>query len=259
MKRLLTIYLPIAILTLVICLPFLFPARLIWSTANSFAPQLIPAAITIGKRRYPISVTNVEGAFWQGSADLAIDNLPLGNISWAMQLSGSGAGPATRLNLTGPEHDLDALVSGSTRQLHISHLNGQINAAAIEPFSANAGLYPDGTLLIEEINIELENNWPTELSGRLDWSGGSVRYKNQAALATYTLPPLTGNIAMLDAALELDILTSDNALSVIETRLKPTGWGLVKVKRRFFDLAGKKWLAMDSANDIALEIEQKLW
>lgn len=261
MKRLLTIYFPIATLTLFVSLPFLFPARLIWSGINSYFLHSSTAdKINLGNSASEINLSNFDGVFWQGSVSIAINRLPMGKVHWEMQPSTLVDGHlGAYLTFKGPFHDFSGLFSGNFEYLQISQLDGQIQAEAITPFSSAYGLYPDGTLSIRDINIEIQRGWLTQLTGELSWDGGSFQYRNMDAKATYPLPPLTGLLSLAESVVTFEVLQTQGSLAVIESALQSSGWGKVSIRRRFFDLAGKKWLAMDSADDIALEVEQKLW
>lgn len=261
MKRLLTIYLPIAILTPIVSLPFLFPARLIWSGISSYVLNSSTAdTITLGESAFEINLSNFAGVFWQGSVSIAINKLPLGKVHWEIQPSAFIDGQlGASLTFKGPFHDFKGLFSGTGEYLQISQLNGQIEADAITPFASAYGLYPDGIVSIRDISVEIQRDWLTQLTGELSWDGGSIQYRNMDAKATYALPPLTGLLSLDASALTFEIIQTQGSLPVIGAALQPSGWGSVSIHRRFFDLAGKNWLATDSADDIALKIEQKLW
>jgi hypothetical protein len=261
MKRLLTIYLPIAILTLLVSLPFLLPARLIWSgiSANFFKSGS-GDNISLGESAFEIGLSNFDGVFWQGSVSIAVNNLSMGKVYWKMQPSALLDGQlGASVTFKGPFHEFGGLFSGNVNFLQIDHLDGQIGAEAITPFSSAYGLYPSGTLSIRDINVELQRRWLTQLEGELFWDGGPIQYRSMDARATYPLPSLTGVFTLVESKLELEVKQTQGSLMVLESSLQSTGWGAVSIYRRFFDLAGKKWLTTETADDVALMIEQKLW
>lgn len=261
MKRLLTIYLPITILTLLVSLPFLFPARLIWAGINSYVLKSASAdSIKLAESAFEIRLSNFDGVFWQGSVSIAVNKLSMGEVHWKMLpavFMDGQLGAAVTFN--GPFHDFSGLFSSNGEYLQINHLNGQVGADAITPFSAAFGVYPDGTLSIREINIEIHGRWLTQLTGEVFWGGGAIQYRNMDARATYALPPMTGLLSLPDSKLILEVVQTQGSLRVLEATLQASGWGAVKIYRRFFDLTGKEWLSTETADDVALVVEQKFW
>ena len=261
MKRILTIYLPIAILTLLVSVPFLFPARLIWSGINSYVLKSGAAdTIALPGSAFEINLSNFDGVFWQGSVNIALNKLSMGKLYWEMLPSTWAKGQlGASVTFKGSFHEFGGLFSSDGEFIQINHLDGQVGAEAITPFSSAYGLYPDGTLSIRDINIKFQGRWLTQLTGELLWDGGSIQYRNIDAKATYPLPPLTGILSLVESDLALEIMQTEESLIVIESTLQASGWGAVNIYRRFFDLSGKQWLATETADDIALTVEQKLW
>jgi hypothetical protein len=261
MKRLLTIYIPIVILTLLVSLPFLVPSRLIWSGISSYVLHSgTTDTVNLGGSAFEINLSDFDGVFLGGSVSIAVNKLSMGKVHWEVLPSAILDGQlGASVRFKGPFHDFSGLFSSNGEYLQISHLVGQVGAEAITPFSSAYGFYADGTLLIRDISIKLERRWLTQLTGEVFWDGGSIQYRNMNARATYPLPPLTGLLSLVESKLAFKVIQTQGSLLVIDSTLQASGWGAVNIYRRFFDLSGKKWLATETADDIALMVEQKLW
>jgi hypothetical protein len=219
-----------------------------------------PNGINLDNSAYQIKLTDFDGVFWRGSAGITVNNLSMGRVHWKILASALADGRlGASVTFLGPFHDFGGLFFSNGDYLQIDQLDGQIGADAITPFSSAYGLYPVGTLRIKGMDVELQRRWLTRLKGELLWDGGPVQYRKLDARATYPLPPMNGHLSMVDSELKLDVLQTQGSLMVLEATLQSSGWGAVSIYKRFFDLAGKKWLATETADDVALMVEQKLW
>jgi len=117
----------------------------------------------------------------------------------------------------------------------------------------------DGELSIASLNLNLEQNWLTLLSGDLSWNGGSIRYRTANARANYTITPLYGQLSLPKGLASLEVFDSASEQETLNVKLTQEGWATVTILRRFFDLAGKQWIKTETADDIALQLEQEIW
>ncbi len=260
MKRLLKTYLPVAILTIIIGLPFLFPMRFLWPHISStLLRSPSPDHIMLGQSAFEIGLRRIEGVFWRGSVDISLNKLPVGKVHWEIQPATLLEGQlGAYLTIDGPFHAFSGLLSSNGTYLQITQFNGKIEADAITPFSSTYGLYPEGVLSVENLQIELQKRWLSHLSGQLSWGGGAVQYRTMDARADYHLPPLTAFLSLAESDMVVEVFTTESQ-SVIEASLKSSGWGKLNIRRRFFDLSGKTWFDTTAPDDIALTLEQKLW
>lgn len=256
MKKVFIIYLPIIILTLLISLPFIFPARLI---ALALIPEWLASAGQQTNQR-ELTLTNLQGAVSEGSGDVLINSVPAGSISWTTDLSALLSSKLKlKLMLAGDDHLLQANVVADGEQLLLEDLHGYIREASVNPHSASLGLTLEGELKLSAINLKLHNGWLRGLTGNLWWSGGSIRYRAAHASANYQLESLSGELSLPDRTAFLEVRDTISAAEVLRVELTSDGWATVAILRRFFDLAGKQWIITNSADDIALQLEQKLW
>jgi hypothetical protein len=256
MKKVLVIYLPIIIITLLVSLPFIFPARLI---ALALIPQFTASQDQqVGQQK--IALSDIQGAIKEGSASVFYDALPLGTLSWNTELPALINGNArVNLTLTSDSHNLQARVIVNREQIRVEELHGYIRAPSVNPYSRTYGLALEGELKLASINLQLQNGWLDQLAGDLSWTGGTIQYQAANARATYQLSPLTGELSLPEHKARLRVNDASSAAEVLNVQLTDQGWATATILRRFFDLAGKQWIITDSADDIALQLEQKLW
>lgn len=256
MKKVFVIYIPIILLTLLVSLPFIFPARLL---ALALIPQLLAAP---GEQtdRQAVNLANLQGALNEGSADVLYDSMPLGLLSWSTDLASLLSGDVKlRLKLAGDSHLLEAIVVADTEQLIVEDLHGYVRAASVNPYSTPYGMTLEGELKLSAIHLRLENQWLRQLSGNLHWNGGTIRYRAANAAATYRLKSLDGELSLPEQTAILLVRDTNSTAEVLSVHLTSQGWATATILRRFFDLAGMQWIITDSADDIALQLEQKLW
>jgi hypothetical protein len=261
MKKVLVIYMPIILVTLLISVPFIFPARLIWVAAN--ARLLMPVESVSDETppgELPVSLSNIEGVFRHGSADIAFHNIPLGTLEWNIDLPALVNGQLkSHLTLESASHKLISGITVASNHISVENLRGQIGAESINPFTAKFGLKMDGVLSITSINLNLEQQWLTSLRGDLSWNGGSIRYQTTNARANYTLTPLHGELTLPEGLATLEVFDSASQQETLNVKLTQEGWATATILRRFFDLAGKQWIKTETADDIALQLEQEMW
>jgi hypothetical protein len=79
-----------------------------------------------------------------------------------------------------------------------------------------------------------------------------------AGTRVFDLPALVGEIRMRGQDINL-ILHPENPNQVlVDILVKPTGWVVVAVKARLFDVAGLPWPAGSSLEDTVLQFEEQL-
>lgn len=241
-------YLAVGFVTFVLFIVLFAPVRIIWQIfGDEYSSPLF-------------SLSRIEGTVWRGSANLTGKFLPPGKVAWQINPIDLMTGQLiTHLHIDGPFHQLAAAVSLGSNYLQISGFSGFIQADAINPLIDNYGFQVSGNLDLHDLGLHWKDNWIERLSGKLEWSGGTVKYTTYRSAQYYELPPLTGDLALQSAQATLDIEDKMHQLSVLAVQLDRNGWGKVVLKGRLFDLADQPWPITAAPDDVVMEVEEKIW
>lgn len=253
------LYLTVILLTLIVCFPFMFPTRYLEPQLNSMLANQFktPTQETGSHSKLIPIIGNIEGVLLNGSADVILAGIPLGNLSWRVRKTDLLTGNLVIvLHLIGDAQDLTATSSISADELLLSEVAGVLSADFINSFTDDYGIHTSGELNIQDMNLSFSNNWLVSLAGKLNWNGGIIRYSTSESTESYKLPALDGNLSLRNNAAALEINSHDSPTMSIE--LKQDGWLKISIRRLLFDLAGKHWIDSDSADDIVMTFEQKL-
>lgn len=241
-------YIFIALVSFLIFMVVLAPAGPIW---GMFSPQ-------VNQRIPDLRVLLVRGTIWDGSAELQYRLFPTSYLNWDTRgMALLGGSVETLVSLAGDGHDFKAHLEVSSGSLTLSDLNGELAASYINAVSEPQGLTFSGEIDVNQLKLVSDFRTLTEAGGNIHWNGGKVVSRTSAVgTQVFDLPALDGDFSMQGEDVVLDLHHESN--TIVDIRLKPTGWVTVKVKARLFELAGLPWPSGTSLTDTVLEFEEKV-
>lgn len=224
------------------------PAAPLWSFFGKDVGEKIPE----------LSISSIKGKVWQGQANLNYRTFPTSLLSWDLKTRALLQSTLDLdLKINGQSHSFKAKLKSHQGDFQIQNLVGSIDSDYINYVSESLGLTFTGTIDIQSVNLEGNQEKLHKADGHLVWSGGQIISRTIATgTQIFNLPPLRGDFSIntLNGGLQLDIY--DNEQILLEISLKPDGWAIVKIKVGLFQLAGLSWQG-DPNND-AIEIEEKV-
>ncbi len=206
-----------------------------------------------------LNVGNAEGRIWNGKVaaqyglfapvdvqwDLAATPLVLGQVAAAIDVSGNGL-------------DVSFLLDAEGNTASLSDGRGEIQGHYINQVSGQFGMDLSGTFTLTDIAIDLENNWPTRISGEITWPGGLINIDTPQQLHSVSLPPMRGLLSTAADALVLT-LYGETEEPLITLTLRRDGWAKAAVSFAFMALTEIPIPGQTSSgNGIALLLEEKV-
>ena len=234
----------IGALALLVCIVYMAPATLLAAALGDAGPARL---------------SHVQGSIWEGQAEAAYQDQPLGSLSWEFDAGGLAAGEAAfdwRLAAAG--HAL----AGSAR-LGFDGLDceakGTVRGAALRRILAPYWIEAGGDLQIERIDAQLDfDGKPRDVSGALSWNGGEVRYRLADEHYRIVLPPLAGRLETPAAKPELTVFAEGIDAPLLRLRLDADGWLDIGVTKMLTKLAGFPWPGNEPDHAIVIDVSERL-
>lgn len=246
MKRILA-YTSIALVTFLCVIVVFAPAATLWN--------LVKKDVT--GRVQDLQVLTVDGTVWQGDAMLRYREFPPAKLAWELSplsLLKQQAAIIAGLEGEGLQIDSNSLI---TRNGLVADGRGTINNSYVNSVSTRYGLTFPGELVIQDLSVQSDFRWISGIEGKLYWGGGQVLLQ-YAEPMVIQLPPLEATLSRApDNNLLMDVTQAGN--TVIQVTLRPTGWAIVDIRARLFDLAGlPRSEGLRPDNSVAL-LEEKIF
>lgn len=206
-----------------------------------------------------LNVFGVEGTVWAGEASVQFDQFPVSTLNWDLAVLKLFLGSViSDLSISGANHQIDGTVTLTSDNAIIETLRGKVGAYYINTVSTPQGLTLSGEFSGVDINLKSDLKWLTEATGKIEWPGGEITSRlNAGQSQTVILPPLSGNISLIDNVLWLHIHQSSAPL--VSIGVKPSGTASVTVLARLFDLAGLPLPGDADLDSPVLEFEERIF
>lgn len=221
---------------------------------------LMPArAIKLATDRVDgLALGSAEGRLFSGEAELVYRGQELGRLAWSLQ-------PGDLLDFQlGTDWKLqhrDYTVSGTaaagigTTELAAT---GIIDALAVNRFLAQYHISLDGMFEVDDIRVHVAAG-EIAAEGRLRWSGGRAVYRLSGATHDVQLPGMVGTLASAADQPELEVVTADESLPLLNIRLDAEGWAHIGVTARLTSLAGNPWREGDNQDAVVVTVSERLY
>lgn len=205
-----------------------------------------------------LSLGTAEGRLFSGEADLAYQGQDLGRMTWSLR-------PGTLLDLQlGTDWRIahrDYTVSG-TAAVGVGTTEfaatGIIDALAVNRFLSQYHISLDGMFEVDGLRIRLDAG-EIDAEGRLRWSGGRAVYRLSGENHDVVLPGMVGTMASAAAQPELEVVTADDSLPLLNIRLDAEGWAHIGVTARLTSLAGNPWRDGDNEDAVVVTVSERLF
>jgi len=247
-------YLLVGVLLILLFMIVRAPATLV--------PSLLPndAAITL---------TGARGLLWTGTGTLHLTNTAaigsvsdraLGEIAWRIAPEALLRGELG-LNLRWLEQGQDL-----TGELRIGRaryrltIDGEMDALHLRTLLAPYHIRLGGRLTLHAVALEAphrEQIVRSALTGRIDWSGGDVRYRLSGRDHDARVAPLAAHLGPGFAASLHE--TSDQELEILRATADTDGFARLTLTRRFMQIFGLEWPGTGAPTDVLLTLEEQLF
>lgn len=208
----------------------------------------------------PISLSHSAGTIWNGEANVEAHGHDLGRASWNFDPATLMQGAmGLRWRISGPSLSLAGKAQASPDTTDIS-ANGKINADFVNHLLSNYHIQLSGTFELNGVTLTFTDApYPRAAAGTLNWTGGPTRYRLAGEIENVTLPPMQAILSLTkDGHPQAETFTPNVPAPLIRTRLAPDGWLHIAVTRRFTTLAGQPWPTSGPADEIVVEVAEKL-
>ena len=208
----------------------------------------------------PISLSHAAGTIWNGEANIAAHGHDLGRASWNFDPATLMQGAmGLRWRISGPSLSLGGQANASPAATDVS-IDGQIHADFINRLLSDYHIRLAGTFELDAIALTFTNApHPPAASGTLSWTGGLTRYRLAGKTEKVTLPPMQAILSLTkDGHPQAETFTPGVPAPLIRTHLSPNNWLHIAVTRRFTTLAGQPWPTTGPADEIVVEVAEKL-
>lgn len=236
-----------ALFTFLVFMLVFAPAATLWVMARDDVARQVP----------DLSVLTVDGTVWSGRADIRYREFPPGTLTWDLSAASLLALTAdVDGRLVGEGHDVtvDAVATRTDANFVVQ---GTIDNAFVNPLSGRYGLTFPGELQLIDIAIASDHHWLTAADGQINWSGGRVTFASPNGPQSVVLPPLTGQLSLVENNLVLELYDDTNIL--LSLSLAQSGWVKVDLMGHLLKTADLPFPASANPDAVILVREEKLF
>lgn len=208
----------------------------------------------------PVGLSRSAGTIWNGEADVTAQGLDLGRASWTFDpASLVGGAVGVRWRVSGSNHSVAGTAQASLAESNLD-LAGQIEAALVNRLLSNYHIRLTGTFELDGVTLTFADAvHPTAAKGAVGWTGGPVRYRLGDKIEDITLPPMQAVLSVdEDGHLRAEAFAGDVPRPLIRARIDPDGWLHIAISRRFTALAGQPWPGTGDADEMVVEVAERL-
>jgi Type II secretion system (T2SS), protein N len=228
----------------------------------ALVPSLLPddAAVTLKDAR---------GLLWTGSGTLHFSNTaatgtlkgrPLGAIEWRVAPSALLSGElGLHLRWLAQGQDLTGEIRVGRAHYRLS-VDGELDASHLSTLLESYHIRLGGTLRLHTVVLEAPLHEPlvrSGLEGRVDWTGGDVRYRLSGRDHDARVAPLAARLGPGFAATLHE--TSDGELEILRATAETNGFARLALTRRFMQIFGLEWPGTGAPTDVLLTLEEQLF
>lgn len=211
------------------------------------------------------------GTIWRGEGTLhlrALGGMPgyldAGRASWRFRPGDLLRGQlGFAVTLSGPHHALSATVSIAPSALFLT-LDGTAENAFINPWLAAYDMWLAGAFQVAGWSLEAPLQATaadaavagTRLSGRLEWTGGKVRYRLSGRDFGIQLPALAAKLGPGPVAA---VREQASGTPLLVFSYADSGFAKIELTQRFTELAGTPWPGQAEPGAVVLTVEEQLF
>lgn len=226
-----------------------------------FAVAMAPATLIrqIVPDASAVTLLDVRGTLWRGSAELVANAQPAGALQWTFR-----PGDLLRLQagydvtLSGPDHALTGIVAAGVGSA-TAEVRGEAGAAYVNQWLAPYDIALTGELGFQDVTVRVPYDAAGvsgSAEGMLTWDGGPVRYRLSGQSYSGQLPPLE---ARLGPGLETRVYPRSGQTPLLELEVLANGFVRIGITQRLTELAGNPWPGSHQDHELVLEVEEQLF
>lgn len=254
MKRHLIWLIPLLLVGFLALLVAKAPARLI----TNWLPQ-DPQA--------PLRLEFPTGTVWRGEARLQSDQGKIADLRWQLDvLPLLTAQLSLHLQMQG---DLNgqAHLRADRASADLVVPSGTVAESRLRRMADTYEIEVGGDIAIADLHLKLdlpENEAARAqfiaATGTLTWEGGPVTYPMNGQWVTAQLPPLVGQLSLIDNTSMLNVAAAASPTrELMRLSLDGEGWGGAAVTRSFIEMSGVAWPGNETGETYVLEVQEKLF
>ena len=213
-----------------------------------------------------VTLTEVKGSLWRGSANVSIPTLNLGKVSWVFT-------PMALLSfeldyfieMHAATHNFSGHIRKSSDRIGI---NGdlEVQAEPINKLRTHYNIQISGTLEAKPMHVIYVDSIE-HIDAHLAWTGGPVRYGLSGQMYTQQLPALKGMIDSNEGFPKLRVYLDENVektignvqIPLILGQLEGNGWIKLGITKSFTKLLNQPWPGSEPDHAVVLEVQEKLF
>ena len=207
----------------------------------------------------PVTLTNLEGTLWNGSAQIFLNAEDVGLAKWVWR-----SGDLTELmvgydwSLTRDGLSLNGVLASNGNEASVT-ATGLVADHIINSYLQPYDLTISGDLSLENVQAEVVDRQLNSIEGLLTWEGGATRYQLASRHYQAIVPPLVGTLGLIDNHPALTVIREGGEITLIRAELLPTGYAKLGITKRFTQLLGNPWPGRDPDHKVVLEVEEQIF
>lgn len=203
-----------------------------------------------------VTLVAPKGSIWRGSAQLVTTLGLQGQVKWQTTLLPMGID----FRFIDQDSDLRLRIDPGFAEHRLS-VSGQLDANSLAPLLSRYDLFVPGTFTVDDIELRGQtSSMVASTSGKLQWSGGLVRYILANRRYQAELPPLQA-IIQNDAQqiLQANVSVKGSiAPDLMVLRLQPDNSIYIGVRLAMLRLANFPWSGDEPEDELIFEVERSL-
>lgn len=242
----------VALLSFICFVAVFAPANIVLKSVRSQVTASVPG----------LSITEINGTIWQGTAQLQYRNFPISLLQWELSaLPLLAQRVDVSVNISGTDHALTGNITAEQDHLLLENIEGNIDGEYINVVSVPLGLTLSNQLTFTDLSLASDMQQVSHIAGLIHWPGGSITARNGTDTQQFSLPSLQGTLSSQDDASGSPVShlsVSHQNQPILNIGLTQSGWVKVIVLGRLFELANIATPADTRAGDTVLEFEEKI-
>ncbi len=208
----------------------------------------------------PVAILEPRGTLWQGQGELVIDAVPAGRLSWGLRGFTLLQGRLSYdFQLLSSDLDLEGTVSAGFDSYQLA-TRGTVDASFVNRWLSPYDITLGGQFQLEDVALTLKGGTDRaqleHVQGKLQWSGGLVRYILSNKVSNTSLPPLTALLGPGPAAVAF---AQDDQTPLLHAQLQANGYARIGVTKQLTKLLGNPWPGGDADHAVVLEVEEQVF
>ncbi len=211
-----------------------------------------------------VEMTDPRGTLWRGQGRLSAPVQSGGQIdaavTWDLNLlSLVSLSPTYQWTLQNPNFNLRG-TAGTSFDGHLASVEGTSDAVPLNEWLQVYHIVLSGDFAISPTRMLVSNSGMlTDIEGRIEWSGGKVRYTLSGILHEVDLPPLEAFLERNDNDQpQATVFEKGGSTPLLIASLSENGFARVAMTKLFTKLLRTPWPGSDPDHAVVLEVEEQV-